>query len=492
MTAQPVERDVVMPAYSWTPPRHGSMVEQVARVCASVGRVLDEEQRHAVDVLTSVKADGTPATLEGAVIVARQNLKTFILEGIALTKLLEPDSPIRLGVWSAHEFDTTQESFRNFDELIDANPHISRRVKRVMRGNGDEQIEFVGGRRMKFKARTRSGGRGLTGDFVILDEAFALKPAHMGALLPVLSTRRRAHVLYGSSAGQMDSAILRSIRDRGRKGGAGAPAYVEWCAPGSLGHPGCTAPGCLHEPGTAGCVLDREDYWLLANPAMDRRITREYLRTERHALPAEEFARERLGWWDEPGGEAPFTVADWDACADPESTADGAPVFGVDASWGLRSVCIVAATRAKNGKVHLEVVEHRAGSDWVVDRLDELIKAHSGSQVVMHRTAPVAGLLADVLARGIEPVLMTDAQMGQACGGVQVAVTADRPTLEHLGDPILSTALAVASRRDIGDGSWVWTRKNSAGDISPVVAATKAHWGLQSTPKPAQSLVAWR
>ena len=101
----------------------------------------------------------------------------------------------------------------------------------------------------------------------LLDEAFALLPDHMGALLPILSTRKRAAVFYGSSAGMEDSEVLRSIRDRGRAGGPDAPAYIEWCAPGEYATPGCDLAGCRHSPNTPGCVLDREDYWIMANPA---------------------------------------------------------------------------------------------------------------------------------------------------------------------------------------------------------------------------------
>jgi hypothetical protein len=74
-------------------------------------------------------------------------------------------------------------------------------VKRIYNGNGEERIEMNGGARLLFKARTKTGGRGLTGDKVILDEAFALQPGHMGALLPTLSVRPDPQVLYGSSAG---------------------------------------------------------------------------------------------------------------------------------------------------------------------------------------------------------------------------------------------------------------------------------------------------
>jgi hypothetical protein len=481
---------MVEPAHLHIPPRAGSLGEKVALVCASVGRDFDEEQRLAADVLMSVNAAGMPAALEGAVVSARQNLKTFVLEGIVLTKLLEPDRPglppFRLGIWSSQLFDTAQESFRNFDELFAGFSHLSRRVKKVHRGNGEEEFELKGHgdgptRRLKFKARSKSGGRGLSGDFVVLDEAFALQPGHMGALLPTLSTRRRAHVLYGSSAGLPESAVLRGVRDRGRAGGKDAPAYIEWCAPGSLDKPTCERRDqCPHRPGVEGCALDREELWLLANPALGRRITVDYLRAERLALTPEEFARERLGWWDAPDeAGSRITVDDWSACAlDKLPKVDGRPVFFLDASPGLASASIGVAATA-SGKPHLEVADHRSGAGWLAGRAKKLKADHPGARFALLGTGAVSALLPDLAEAGLEPDQLTNQDMGRGCAHLQKLV-ADR-AVTHSGDPLLVQALSVAAARDIGDDLWTWSRRKS-GDISPLVAVTGAAWLLRNRP----------
>jgi hypothetical protein len=486
------ERVMVEPAHLYRPPASRSLVEQVTRVCASAGRVLDEEQRLAVEVCTGLKADGTPAALEAAVISARQNLKTYALEGIALTLLLDPNNRVRLGIWSAQEFDTAQETFRNFADLFESPerfPHLARRVKTIRRGSGKEEIELVGGRRLKFKARSGKGARGLTGDFVVLDEAFALDAAHMGALLPTLSTRRRAMVFYGSSAGMADSEILRGIRDRGRKGGRGAPAYVEWCAPGSLSDPGCELSGCTHAFGVVGCSLDREDFWLLANPAMGRRITVEYIGTERSALPVEEFARERLGWWDLPSASVrPLSLAVWATKADPASQIVGAIAIGADVAPGRASASIAVAGRRADGKTHAELIRQGPGTDWLAGEVARLAGAHELLQILdgkVTRPAIVGDklalepLLADFTAAGIVPVLHGPSQLAAGCARLQDAVESD--ALRHLGQEQISDALTAAVKRDVGDGGWAWGKRLSAGaqvDISGLVALTEAHSAL--------------
>lgn len=74
-------------------------------------------------------------------------------------------------------------------ELIEGTPVLAREIKAIHRGNGDEAIELTDNRRLLFKARTDKSGRGLTGDRTVLDEAFALKPTHMGSLLPTMAAR---------------------------------------------------------------------------------------------------------------------------------------------------------------------------------------------------------------------------------------------------------------------------------------------------------------
>jgi hypothetical protein len=66
---------------------------------------------------------------------------------------------------------------------------------------------------------------------------------------------------------------------------------------------------------------------------------------------------------------------------------------------------------------------------------------------------------------------VTITEHAQACGQLVDLVT-DRE-LVHLGSNELATAVRGARTRPLGD-AWAWSRKNSAVDISPLVAATLA------------------
>lgn len=66
-------------------------------------------------------------------------------------------------------------------------------------------------------------------------------------------------------------------------------------------------------------------------------------------------------------------------------------------------------------------------------------------------------------------------EIAQAVGQFYDAV-ADK-SLSHIDQAPLAVALAGAQKRPLGD-AWAWARRGVNVDISPLVAATLAKWGL--------------
>lgn len=457
---------VTTPAYLWVPDHASSAAAEAADLAASVGMALDAEQRLALEAILAERPDGRWAGFEAAVIAARQNLKTYLLEGVVLADLFLFGA--ELVVWTAHLFPTTMEAFRDLKQVIDANDHLRRRVKKISEANGEESFELIGGQRLLFKARSKSGGRGLSGDRVILDEAFALGPAAMGSLLPTMSARRNPQVIYASSAGQADSNVLRGVRDRGRAGNDPSLVYVEWCAPVTA----CANDRCDHRPGSPGCALDDVDLWQRANPALGRRISVDHILAERRALPPEEFARERLGWWDEPvgaGGGMPLGL--WEGSA--ATARPGALLaLAVDVTPDLAFSAIGRATMTRDG-ILLDVAAHKRGTSWVAEEVVRL-RRDLGVPVVVD-LGSTASVVHDDLARlGVETLNPAARDVAQACSSLLDGMI--RRTVWHSVDKRFDGAVKGASRRTLGD-AWAWSRRNSMADISPLVAVTLALWG---------------
>ena len=454
---------------------------EVGDLCAEVGFAPYPEQSLLHDDTFALDRTGRAAAFESAVVCARQQLKTGFLKQAALGWLFVSRQP--LVVWSAHEFRTSQEAFRDMENLIDGSDMLRRRVKKVSRGNGDEAIELLDGPRLMFKARTNGGGRGLTGHKVVLDEAFALTAAHMGALLPTLTSVDDPQVVYASSAGLLASAVLREVRDRGRAGAPGL-AYSEW---GSE-RVACESGTCAHKPGTAGCALDRVDLWRLANPVTARRdpSMQATLRL-RHALPPSEFMRECLGWWDDPAGAAGggIDAAEWAVLADASDERPTGVSLGVAMTPDRSTVSIGLVGRRADGWLQAELVEHRrATTSWVAPRLVDLVERHRPSAVVLDPMGAEAGLVPELEASGLDLSMVRVGDYAAACGRVFDLVRASQDRgesqadaaslgLRHYPSLDLDAAVESAGIKPLPRGGWLW-RQVGESPIEPLRAITLA------------------
>lgn len=465
------------PAHRWIPEYRETLGPEVADICAMAGFPPDPEQQLALDAIFALRPDGKSVLFETAVVVPRQNMKTGLFKQCALGWLFVTKQ--RLIIWSAHEFSTSQEAHRDLKELLEGCPQLLKRVKAIPSGNGDEGIELHGGQRVKFRARTKTGGRGLTGDKIVLDEAFALQPTHIGSLMPTLSVVPDAQIVYGSSAGLATSDVLRRIRDRGRAGGDPRLGYLEWCddLPGECE----LGDECTHAVGSPNCRMDDRRRWFRANPQLARRLPLERMESFRKAMPPEEFGREEMGWWDEPptsGAELALDPDRFAASMDAASVPDGPVVLGLDVAPD-RTTSLCAAGWRADGRKHVEVIRTAPGTGWAIDVLLQVVERHDPTALVLDER--VVGLLGVQLrAARIEPMVMNGSQLAQACMGLADDVIEDR--LRWRGDAPLAAAAGSASWRAIGDGK-AFDRKGGAG-ISPLVGCAAADWGLETFGRP--------
>lgn len=456
--------DVVAPAFRWSPADATATADEAVDLAAQVGLVLDPEQRL---ILETVMAP----VFESCVVESRQNGKTWGLMAAVLYDLFIAEE--QLVVWSAHEFATAMRTFKDFKALIGGSPVLSSLVARENNANGEEGFEFTSGAELRFRARTKAGGRGLAGNRVILDEAFALDDSHMGALIPILATRPGSQVRYASSAGLLKSEVLRGIRDRGRPGGDPSLAYIEWAAPES-----CQLDDCDHERGRPGCACDDPDAWLAANPGLPRRRSdwADYISNERRALPVGEFTRERMGWWQDPvAGAADMDMAAWLGRAD----AKAAPVdpirVAVDcAPAGTSAAIVVCGSDARDVSdpaAVLEVIRHERRNRWVVSTLVSMRDELGEFSPILDPAGSAGALIPDLEAAGFELDLLSGRESAQACAAFTTGVSEGR--LWHRDEQALNAAVAGVRLRPVGD-AFKFSRRDSTVDICTAVAAAAA------------------
>jgi hypothetical protein len=460
-----------VPAFEWVPEYSRTYGDIAAEVGEQVGLPPDPDQRAILDAIYAVHPDDRPVCFEVGVLAPRQNIKTSTLEVAALTDLFVFREPLH--IWTAHLFKTARKSFDDMVMRIEGNRDFRRRCRKPRTANGDESIELLTGEKIEFHARSKGGGRGLTGNKVTLDEALFLVETDMGAVLPTLATIPSAQVRYGSSAGMLESNVLRGVRNRGRAGHDPTLAYFEWAAAPTK----CKTKNCPHLPvgEIVGCALDNRRLWKAANPALGRRISVEAMAKFRRAMPPKEFAREFLGWWEDLSGVAsPIDVAAWGRLTDPKSQLVDPVAFAVDSTPDRAWSSIAVAGARADGLEHVEIVAHGAGLSWVVKRLGELGKTWKPCAVVVDPGSAAGSLLPDLAAAGIAVVTPTVREYAQACGALQDSVT--ESLIRHLGDALLHDALTGARSRPVGD-AWIWSRKDSSVVIAPLVAVTLARWG---------------
>lgn len=451
------------------PPYATTSGPEVIELADFAGLHLDPWQQFTLMGGCGELATGKWSAFESAVIVPRQNGKGSIIEARELAGFFLFGS--RMMIHSAHEFKTASEGFRRVLSLIENTDDLRKKVKAVSQSHGQEGIELLSGQRLRFMARTRGSGRGFSADDLFLDEAYNLSAASVAAMLPTLSARPNPQIWYFSSAPLLDSDQLRAIQKRGRSDDPPRRlAYYEWSA-------------------ARTADLDALEPRYQANPGMGIRLSPSFTDTERDAMDDVEFARERLGIEEDLTGSSILDMALWELLGDSQSRISGKLALAIDVNPERSAASIGAAGFRPDGKIHLEVIEYRPGTDWVVSRTLELIERHHPVALIIDDKSPAASLIPLLQAKGIEFGTHTEpkkigmktsaSDMAKACGTWYDAIIApDGPfQIRYKPNPVLTVAVAGARWRDLGEAR-AFARKDIGVDISPLVSVVLAAYGL--------------
>ncbi|QIS16488.1 hypothetical protein [Nocardia arthritidis] len=219
--------------------------------------------------------------------------------------------------------------------------------------------------------------------------------------------------------------------------------------------------------------LDDINTWLDANPAAGIRLLLDTIRDERSVMDDETFMRERLGIWDAVASNAVIDATSWGIVADGSSQAGDQLAFAVDVSPDRSMTSIAVAGVRPDGLYHVEVIENRRGTDWVVPYLAALVAQWGPVALVVD--GPASSLIPELAHLEVPVLTLSASEYGAACGLFYDSVMG--MSLRHPNQPLFNSAIEAARKRPIGD-MWGWGRKNAATDITPVVAATLALYGF--------------
>jgi hypothetical protein len=452
------------PRYATPRTDRETLGHEVAAVAEQLGQSLMPWQRQVADVATELQP-GTriPAYREVVVTVPRQSGKTTLMLAVEVQRCLRwPGAP--KVIYSAQTgSDSRRKLLDDQVPLLKSSP-VWAAVKSVYRAGGREAILFRPGSRIDVLASNEGAGHGRIVDLAVLDEAHDdVDDRREAAVTPAMATRPAAQLLVISTAGTEASAYLRRKVDTGRdavvNGETEGIAYFEWSAEDDA------------DP-------DDPAVWRACMPALGFTINEATVRHARATMGEGEFRRAFLNMWT-TAEERVIPAAVWRAVCREDVAPDGGLVLGIDCNPERSAGSI--AVGDSSGRV--ELIEYRdSGVGWIVERVAERARTY-GAPVVLDGRGPAASLLADLEAKRVRRVVPYSASdMTTACAAFYDAV-ADRKVAVRT-DPALDDAVAAARRRQVGD-SWMWGRRDTGKDVSPLVALTLAfHRATNRPPRP--------
>jgi hypothetical protein len=445
------------PTHRLTPRALYSHGDDVVELAAIAGLDLDPYQKNFLRDGCGVGADGRWASLEVFIELSRQNGKSVSFEARTLGGLYVFRE--QLITYTAHKGETALEAFRRIDDMIDSVPELKAEVLRVSRTNGKESIELKTRQRVKFRTRTSGGGRGLAGDCVIIDEVQDADEFEIAALMPIMLAKANPQIWYGGSAGGLQSAVLGRLVKRLAQGD---PKLTGWRFAASEDD----------DPASPKT-------WAKTNPALGRRIHLDTIAALQRSMPPQRFAQEVLGIGDYPREEGEDWViprSKWERTTDAKSEPVGKVLFAVEVKWGREAASIGVCGVRRDGRLHGEVTAHEPGTVWVAKELARQMSRNPNLGVVLDPGGPAGALIGPLRDEGIEAELLDTRDVTQAWGSFYDLVTADEPGWLHRGSPLLTTTVAAASTRKVGDAT-TWRRQGSV-DVSPLLAVNWAAHGL--------------
>lgn len=464
MSSPSVALGAQSPRVLLAPKAVSSDVDDAVFLASSYGLVPDEWQELVLEGWLGLRADGRWAAARCGLAVPRQNGKNGVLEIRELFGMVARGEKF---LHTAHEVKTARKAFLrliSFFENERQYPELANLVKEIRRTNGQEAILLSNGGSCEFIARSKGSGRGFTVDVLVMDEAQELSDDALAALLPTISASPSGNpqmIMTGTPPSEgMDGEVFTRTRVAGVEGKDRRLCWHEWSCEGAVD-------------------MDSPDIWAMSNPALGSRLNIETVADERAAMDDETFGRERLGMWSVAGSQRVIPNDAWQMLANTSLRDSGGQVaIAVDVSPDRNVATIVGASTTVGGLAYVDVIESRRGAPaWVAERVAEICRGSDVRSVVIDSIGPASSLIEELGAKKVKVTETNARQMAKACAGFYDAVMDAK--FQHLGQPSLNSAVAVARKRSLGD-AWAWSRKSAESDITPLVAATLALWGLNA------------
>lgn len=435
------------------------------------------------------------------VTVARQSGKTMLMLILALWHIYALDSPTVIG--TAQDLANAEKAWGEAVEWAQSDEELGDLIEKVNQGH-PKFMKLVTGCQYRVAAASRRGGRGFSGDLILLDElrehqtwdswsavtntmnarpqaqAWALTNAGDALSIVLRYLRAQAHRELGWPDGDADSEILEGLDEEmqeylEKNADEQVLGWFEWSA----------APAAKRTDRGA---------WAQANPSMNHVDIVENCVTERaisaamRTNPPSQFEIEVLCRWVTMAEAGPFPEGSWRETLDnaAKPAEDSLRIVCLAMSWNRTKCYIARAAKDADGVPVAGIAADRTGTDWVIPWLIENRENYSGI-VIQANGAPETALMDDITNARLPdgnpanlPILpWAGPELGSATGVVFDRL--DKRKIRHLSHPGLDAAATSASVKVLSQGAWVIDLATSPTDAAPLKAFIGAVWAVETT-----------
>jgi hypothetical protein len=444
--------------------------------------------------------------------VARQNGKTTVENILALWHMYSLESGMVIG--TAQSLDRSEEAWKDCLALAELDDELNDMIEDRNFGH-PKFFNLDNGCEYRVVAATGKGGRGFSGDLILLDELREHKAFDSwAAVTNTMNARPFAQAYAFSNAGDATGIVLRyqralAHRELGWPDGDDDAELLGSDADMFAGIDEADLPEGWDELTTgffewsAAPSARRTDIWALAqaNPAMNRpgsnglvRVTSRNLLGSLRSTPPLEFDQEVMCRFVAGAEGGPFPEGSWERTADAEATPgeDAEIVVCVEISSRRDQAFISRAGRYVQDSKDIAVVgisQDQPGTDWLAKHLIDTRDTYRGLVIRSEGGAPTVNLLEDLKNATDEtgdPVRLPiiewtgpDIQAAHADFTDRLAQNA----IEHLPHRGMDNAAATAIPLLNPGGGWRIDIRRSPSDTAPLYAAIGAVWGMDHLPE---------
>jgi len=444
-----------------------SKIDEVAELAEKIGQPLLDWQRLILEDMLRIDSKGEFKRKTMGLLIARQNGKTHLARMLILAHLFLWDSKMVIGMSSNRNM--ALDTFRQVANAIIDNDFLKDQVKQIRYANGQESITTLKGNRYQIVAATRDGSRGLTANFLFIDELREISEEGWKAARP--TTRATGgQTLVCSNAGDAYSTVLNDLKERAMSYPSPTLGWYEYSAP-------------------PHCKVDDRNAWAMANPSLGTLISESTLEEAVATNPINNTRTEMLCQWVD-SMTSPFTTQMVSDTSDStlQITPGGNIVFAIDVSPSKRSGALLAGKlNQATGKIELGLMQLWT-SDVAIDDLKMAADVHAWAQkfkprVIMYDKYATASIAQRLQQSGQKLEDCSGQSFYQACGEILDAFVNVR--LVHSGQKELTESwFSVGAKTN--DAGWRIVRRKSAGDVtSAICSAMIVHYLTkpQSTPQ---------